>query len=166
MAKKPVKKKAAPKKASPKISLMTKEERRQIEQISKLMTTPAPWEKPRTGINPKDALGMKKVSLSKFPAAARLYGALAMMDGARKYGPYNWRENKVIASIYIDACYRHIDAWFDSNEEVAEDSGVPHLGHAIACLAILVDALETGNLDDDRPVPGVFAELIKKHTKT
>jgi tellurite resistance-related uncharacterized protein len=120
--------------------------------------------KKQLGINPKDALGLSKVSLSKFPPAASVYGALAMMDGARKYSAYNWRGNKVIASVYVDACKRHIDAWFDG-EELSDDAGVPHIGHAIACLAILADAMETGNLHDDRPPPGAASRLYAKWKK-
>lgn len=101
--------------------------------------------------NPKDLVGNTKVSLSKLPAVAIVHGAHAMMDGARKYGPYNWRAKKVVAGIYVDAAMRHILAWFEG-EELAKDSGVHHLGHAIACCAILLDAQETGNLVDDRPV--------------
>ena len=59
--------------------------------------------KPALGLNPKDRLGLKKVRLSLVPPSSIIYQALAMEDGAVKYGPYNWRENKVIASIYIDA---------------------------------------------------------------
>ena len=121
--------------------------------------------KPDLGTNPKDLLGMAKVSLSKFPPAARIYGALAMADGARKYGAFNWREKKVIASIYKDAMDRHMEAWFDG-EENAEDSGYPHLAHALACIAIIIDAKETGNLYDDRPVPGAAGRLIKQWTKS
>jgi Domain of unknown function (DUF5664) len=115
--------------------------------------------------NPKDRLGIKKVQLNLVPAASKIYQALAMEDGAKKYGPYNWREKKVIASIYVAACMRHLEAWYDSGEEVATDSQKPHLGHALACLGIIVDALETGNLIDDRPTPGAAAKLIAKFEK-
>lgn len=118
-------------------------------------------EAPKLGTNPKDLLGSKKVSLNLVPASSLIYQALAMEDGARKYGPYNWRENKVIASIYVAAALRHLQQWQDG-EEVAEDSKKPHLGHAIACLGILVDAIETGNLIDDRPIAGSASKLISK----
>lgn len=111
--------------------------------------------------NPKDLIGAKKVSLSKLPSAGIVHGAHAMMDGAAKYGPYNWREKKVQASIYVDAAMRHLLAWFDG-EETAEDSGVHHLGHAIACAAILLDAQEGGHLIDDRPLNGKTAEILKR----
>ena len=103
-----------------------------------------------TTSNPKDLLGSKKVSITKLPMAGVIHGAHAMMDGAAKYGPFNWREKDVVASIYVDAALRHLAAWFE-REEIAEDSGVHHLGHAIACAAILLDAQENGNLIDDRP---------------
>ena len=76
---------------------------------------------------------------------------MAMMDGAEKYGPYNWRKISVRASIYIDAAKRHLDAWFEG-QECASDSKVHHLGHALACCAILLDAQACGRLIDDRPL--------------
>jgi Domain of unknown function (DUF5664) len=117
------------------------------------------------GVNPKDLLGIKKVQLNLVPASSTIYQALAMEDGARKYGPYNWRANRVIASIYVAAALRHLQSWYDEREELASDSGKPHLGHALACIGILVDALETGNLADDRPLPGAAARLIAKWEK-
>jgi hypothetical protein len=101
--------------------------------------------------NPKDLVGATKVSITKFPPVALLHAAHALMDGAEKYGPFNWRDQPIQASIYVDACERHLLAWFDG-EECASDSGVHHLGHAIGCIGILLDAQETGNLIDDRPV--------------
>jgi Domain of unknown function (DUF5664) len=115
--------------------------------------------------NPKDRLGLKKVPLHLIPGPSLIYQALAMKDGAKKYQPFNWRSNKVVASIYISAAMRHLLSWFDG-EEVASDSGVPHLGHALACLGILVDAKETGNLVDDRPIAGATPSLLAKFTET
>jgi Domain of unknown function (DUF5664) len=118
-----------------------------------------------TTTNPKDLLGVKKVSLTKLPAVAALHAAHALMDGAVKYGPYNWRDKAVQADIYIDACLRHVNAWFDG-EETAADSGVHHLGHAMACLAIILDAQEAGKLVDNRPVKdggrGIFARVLER----
>lgn len=121
------------------------------------------FEGPYPDNNPKTAFGIKKVNLALNPPAALIYMALGFMDGAAKYGPYNWRENEVSAMIYVAALKRHLEAWLDG-EEVAEDSGKPHLAHLLACAAILVDALETGNLVDDRPKPGAAAALLKKWT--
>ena len=110
--------------------------------------------------NPKDLLGDKKVSLGQISPAALVHESMAMMDGSWKYGYRNWREKKVQARIYIDAALRHIEAWAEG-EELAEDSGVHHLGHARACLGILLDAQENGNLIDNR-VPGVFSKVLKR----
>ena len=117
------------------------------------------------GSNPKDVMGSKKPDITKIPAVAMMWEALAMMDGAGKYDPYNWRANKVIATIYVAAAMRHLTLWLEG-EESAEDSGCHHLGHARACLGILLDAQATGNLLDDRPVTeasrGVLARVMKE----
>ena len=112
--------------------------------------------------NPKDLVGATKVPLGLFPAAGTIYGALAMRDGAARYGAYNWREKKVRFTVYLDAIERHLLALRDG-ENVASDSGVPHLGHLIACAAILADAVEGGFLVDDRPPAGPAAALLEKH---
>lgn len=110
--------------------------------------------------NPKDLLGIKKIQVGLLPAAGKFYGALAMQDGARKYGPYNWRDKKVKMTIYLDAIERHLMAIRDG-EYVADDSGYPHLGHIIACASILADAHEGQFLVDDRPAPGPAAKILK-----
>lgn len=114
--------------------------------------------------NPKSRHGIKKPPLHLVPASSTIYQAQAMKDGAQKYGPYNWRENSVAASVYVAAALRHLHAWHDG-EEKAPDSGVHHLGHALACLGILVDAIETGNLVDDRPKPGAAGRLLAELTE-
>lgn len=100
--------------------------------------------------NPKDKFGKLKVSLSKVPAVAVAWCAKAMMAGARKYGAYNWRSKDVIASVYVDAAKRHLDLWFEG-QEISSDDKVHHLGHVMACCAILLDAQTGKNLKDDRP---------------
>ena len=115
------------------------------------------------GLNPKDLVGSTKVDLSLVPPAGEIACALAMQDGARKYGPYNWREpgKPVQARTYVAAAIRHWKAWLDG-EECAQDSGVHHLGHAMACGAILLDAIATGQLADNRPAKGAAARLLKE----
>lgn len=100
--------------------------------------------------NPKDAVAQLKVDLSLIPEVFSAHVADALMDGAKKYGPYNWRDKKVQARVYVAAAKRHLAAWF-ANEETAEDSGVHHLGHAAACLAIILDAQHHECLLDNRP---------------
>lgn len=102
--------------------------------------------------NPKDGIGLTKAALSCFPLPALMEGSLAFMEGALKYGRHNYRRAGVRYSVYFDAMIRHLFAWFEG-EERATDSGVHHLGHVLACCAILLDdtlaAESIGN--DDRP---------------
>jgi hypothetical protein len=114
--------------------------------------------------NPKDLIGMNKPPLSLVPPALIIHTAMGMKNGAIKYGPYNWRDKKVQARIYIDAALRHILEWLDG-EENAADSGVHHLGHAAACLGILLDAQENDCLIDDRPKKGTAAALVEQFTE-
>lgn len=103
--------------------------------------------------NPKTLVGATKVPLELVPPSAKHYLAEALADGAKKYGPYNWRSAPVSMSIYKAACERHLDAYWDG-EDTAHDSGVHHLAHAMACLAIVLDAQSCGMLVDDRPAKG------------
>lgn len=103
--------------------------------------------------NPKDAVGSSKLPLHLWPTTATAMGCVGLLEGMAKYGRTNWRAAGVRSSIYVDACKRHLDAWFEG-EEVAPDSGVPHLANALACLAIIVDAQAAGMLNDDRAFNG------------
>ena len=103
--------------------------------------------------NPKSAFGDRKVPIHLWPASATIMGSLGLLDGALKYGRSNWRESGVRASTYYDAANRHLQAWFEG-EQADPDSGLPHLCHALACLAIIVDAEASGKLTDDRMYQG------------
>lgn len=109
--------------------------------------------------NPKDIIGTNKVPLHLFPESARALGAVALLDGALKYGRANWRAVGVRATIYYDALNRHMGRWIEG-EDSAPDSGISHLGHALACLAILIDAEVTGNLMDDRQYPSNYHSYV------
>lgn len=113
--------------------------------------------------NPKDIIGSDKMPFHLWPETATLYGVLGLLDGALKYGRSNWRAVGVRASIYYDACRRHLEAWFEG-EWTAPDSKIPHLAHALACLAIIVDAHAKGYLHDDRMVEGGYHKLLAELT--
>jgi hypothetical protein len=117
--------------------------------------------KPALPQNPKDILGVKKIDLSLVPAIGIAHEATAFTDGAMKYGPYNWRENAVLARVYIAAARRHLDLW-EAGEEYSDDAKVHNLGAARACLGILLDAQLTGNLIDNRPKSGAFVAAMAK----
>ena len=109
--------------------------------------------------NPKDRIAKKKPPLALVPAALLIHTSGAMADGGRKYGPYNFRQSPIKGTVYIEAAMRHLLALLDG-ENVAQDSLVHHMGHVAACAAIYLDAMETGNLIDDRPLPGPASRLI------
>lgn len=99
--------------------------------------------------NPKDAIGSEKLPLHLWPEVVTIHGCLALLDGALKYGRANWRHDGARASIYYDAARRHLDKWFEMND-TDPDSGLHHLAHALASIAIILDAEHQGVLVDDR----------------
>lgn len=115
-------------------------------------------------MNPKDRIGSKKVSTFCVPDAALFHLGTALMDGARKYGAYNWRDEAIQASIYLDAIQRH-RALYAAGEDVADDSKVKHLAHIMGCCAILIDAELHGKLIDDRKVSPQFIAEMKRITE-
>lgn len=100
--------------------------------------------------NPKDAIGDKKVPLWLCSPIAKAHWAAAQFVGMVKYGAWNWRSAGIRNSIYLSAIQRHLDAYM-SGEEVDPIDGTSHLGHIMACAAILIDAKAADKLTDDRP---------------
>jgi hypothetical protein len=100
--------------------------------------------------NPKDALASGKAPLSTLPTGPMYGVALAMLEGARKYGRHNYRIAGVKASVYYDAALGHITAWWEG-EDTDSDSGLHHLDKAMACLAVVRDSIMMENWIDDRP---------------
>lgn len=103
--------------------------------------------------NPKHALGTAKIPLHLFPPIAIAQGALGIWEGLNKYGRNNFRGSPVYATVYIAAAKRHLDAYLEG-ENQATDSQVHHIGHVLACAAILLDAGMVGTLVDDRNFNG------------
>jgi len=110
----------------------------------------AEWVQDGKPTNPKDALGIKKVPLSTLPTGPMYEVALAMLEGARKYGRHNYRTMGVKASVYYDAAMRHLTAWWEG-EDIDEASGIHHLMKAAACLFVVRDSELMENWIDDRP---------------
>jgi len=102
------------------------------------------------GPNPKAAFGDKKTPLFLVPTIPLKMIAWVMKNGAVKYGPFNWRKTKVNASTYISATHRHFHAWVEG-ENIDKESGLHHLAHVAANIFILLDAILTKSLIDDRP---------------
>ena len=113
------------------------------------------------GENPKDRLGALKVPLHLVPKAGMLLTAKVMALGAEKYGPYNWRENKVKEQVYIDAAERHL-ILAECGEDTDDESQSLHYAHVAACMFILIDAKTTGNCVDNRQHAPAVVRLLKE----
>jgi hypothetical protein len=103
--------------------------------------------------NPKTRYGLAKPPIALIPMTALVEEACTFRLGAKKYGPANWREKAVPASVYVNAALRHILSWYDG-QDLDPESGASHLAHARACMAILIDAASCDKLIDDRPSAG------------
>lgn len=98
----------------------------------------------------KGIAGLAKPQLQLVPPVINTAMAAALKIGADKYGPWNWRTNKVEIMTYLGAMRRHIDAVLEG-EDLDPESGAHHLGHVAAGCAIVLDALAHGTLVDNRP---------------
>ncbi len=114
--------------------------------------------------NPKEAIGVTKLPLHLVSGVVKAYYAIALHLGATKYGSWNFRPGGARASVYLSALARHVDRWTEGEEYDPVD-GTPHLANALACLGILIEAKEGGNLVDDRPPSrplGAIYERLEK----
>lgn len=109
--------------------------------------------------NPKDAFGSTKVPCGLVPDTGDVDVAMAFLEGALKYGRYNWRVAGVRASIYNDAIERHRKKWWNG-ENRDPLTRVKHLANLRACVDILLDAEICGMLEDDRPPAMPLSEYI------
>lgn len=124
--------------------------------------------------NPKQAYGDRKVPLHLVPPALGIYAALALREGAIKYGAWNFRDIDVELMTYVGAIKRHLDAivdgeWMDPAYEVEVDGVMthfpekPHMAGLVASAAILIDCYERESIIDNRPKPGTAANLLDKY---
>lgn len=112
--------------------------------------------------NPKDVIGSRKLHLSLVPDTLIVEAATAYVEGASKYGRFNWRIAGVRASIYIDALERHM-AKYKNGEDYDPATRVKHLASVLACAGILLDAELCGKLTDDRPPRAPIGRLIEQN---
>lgn len=102
-------------------------------------------------VNPKDRVGVSKWrQIFAVPPRVLFEIGVGMLEGALKYGRFNYRITGVRSSIYVDAAIGHIFTWVEG-EDTDPDSGLSHITKAICSLVVLRDAMIEGNLEDDRP---------------
>lgn len=83
----------------------------------------------------KDDDGKLRYSLLPVGPLRRVVEVLEF--GAKKYGIDNWQLVPDAARRYTDALMRHVEAW-RGGEHTDEESGLPHLAHAICCALFLI----------------------------
>lgn len=81
-----------------------------------------------------------KPKLSLVPGALKRACARALMYGAKKYAPHNWRRGMSFSEC-LDALERHAELLNDG-EMIDEESGLHHFDHIAANLAFLCEFLE------------------------
>lgn len=93
----------------------------------------------------------EKVELHVLPFLALEEVGFAMAYGVRKYGEYNWAQGEGISwSRYFNACLRHLWMFWRGND-LDQESKRHHLGHAGACLLILLEMALLQKGKDNRP---------------
>jgi dATP/dGTP diphosphohydrolase len=110
--------------------------------------------------NLKNERGRAKAQVQLFPPAGIILGSDAMVHGAEKYGPYNWRSGSVELTQYLAAILRHTLAILDG-QDYDEDSNKKHVAHILATAAIIADADEYGVLVDDRSDAGPATQMLR-----
>lgn len=134
--------------------------------------------------NPKDFAAAKKLMFSVIPWTVIWELGVALVEGALKYGRYNWRDRGCRASIYFDATLRHLGAWWEGEDydpDVIDKDGnslkLSHITKAIASLTVLRDSMLAENWIDDRPkrsagsgslqrLSEITAKLIDRYRQT
>lgn len=89
-----------------------------------------------------------KAPLSLVPREALEMCAEALEFGRIKYGRNNYKQGMDHTRI-LDAALRHITA-YAAKEDLDKESGLNHISHALACLAMLAYYLKNNVGRDDR----------------
>lgn len=97
----------------------------------------------------KDAINNpNKPRLSLIPKEALWQMAGALTYGEKHYGTYNWKKG-INVTVLLDGALRHISQFLDG-EDIDAGSNNPHLGNAMANLAMAIQLLKDMPDRDDR----------------
>lgn len=105
-------------------------------------------------VKPKPAMGgglrynSGKAEIHQVPTSNIFAIAKTLQYGAQKYAKGNFRKGMAWTTVY-DCAMRHMMKWLDG-EQVDEESGLPHLYHAITNIGFLIEYAETCPELDDR----------------
>lgn len=86
-----------------------------------------------------------KLRYSLVPPVATRELAKVLTYGAKKYKPNNW-QGVDDTDRYVDALYRHLEAW-RSGEKLDSESRLSHLSHALANISFLLYFEDIDNIN-------------------
>lgn len=116
--------------------------------------------------NPKEYDADTRLPVGLCPPILTIRVAAIMRWGANKVGRWrwNWRDNPVSLTTYLDAIERHLLA-ARAGEEFDAETGESHVAHIAANCGIILDAQLAGTLVNDLPKnnPSV-APILKEYS--
>lgn len=112
--------------------------------------------------NPKTQFGIAKPDQWAVDPIAVYEMGLVMMQGMLKYGLYNYYEDPVSISTYVNAARRHLDL-YELGQDLDADTNALHSAHLMACGSILVSAHLRGRLIDDRTKNKEMATQLEEY---
>lgn len=145
--------------ASKRVSGLAKRTNAKVVSTPQLVVGLRPSRANTAGNNPKDRYGLAKVPYSLIPSTALTFMALGLGNGAKKYGPFNWRVEPVQGRIYLEAALRHLLLLLDG-EDFDRDTGIHHGAFVLSTMAIYLDAMVHGSNIDNRAVAGRNGDLV------
>jgi hypothetical protein len=89
-----------------------------------------------------------KPRIDLVPPSGIIEAAKVFTYGAEIYGEHNWKRGIAFSRLYA-ALQRHMLAWW-GGEDDDQESGLPHLSHALANLCMIIDLREKLPECDDR----------------
>lgn len=94
-----------------------------------------------SGVGVKHDGGKRRYDLLPMDSVDALVDIITF--GCDKYGPNNWQNLENGSLRYYAAAMRHLSAW-RQGEELDQESGLPHLAHAMCCLTFMLHLEKKG----------------------
>lgn len=122
----------------------------------------------------EDAIILPEETGRKFDGGKLEYGLLpplaleevvkVLTFGAQKYERDNWQRVPDSKRRYFDALQRHVWAW-KQGEQIDQESGLPHLAHAMCCLMFLYEHDVKYSKYDGQDIAKVMVDELQYRSK-
>jgi hypothetical protein len=97
-----------------------------------------------------------KPRIDLVPPSAIIAAAQVFTYGAEKYGERKWENGIAVSRLYA-AAQRHLLAYW-GGEDTDDDSGLPHIDHALVNLCMIIGLREKPECDDRRALKNDFSD--------